>query len=178
MSKRIIGLLAVLLLVLFVAGCGGKREKSTTSNSSVNQAQKQEKKIKPSTSGKILEEPSEEFPEEDIEENDTESTGQEGVPNLLEGELPSYPDALKGKNITGRVVMRIRVAPNGKVTEVQLKETTLEKFTDATIDAVKGWRFKPPITENEFNVTIIFSPEGVKKKITRVFPQEEPSSGL
>jgi len=177
MSKRIIGLLAVLLLVLFVAGCGGKREKSTTSNSSVNQAQKQEKKIKPSTSGKILEEPSE-FPEEDIEENDKESTGQEGVPNLLEGELPSYPDALKGKNITGRVVMRIRVAPNGKVTEVQLKETTLEKFTDATIDAVKGWRFKPPITENEFNVTIIFSPEGVKKKITRVFPQEEPSSGL
>ncbi|MCD6454491.1 MAG: energy transducer TonB, partial [Candidatus Aminicenantes bacterium] len=131
MNKRVIGLFAVLLLVLFVASCGGKREKSTTSNGSVNQAQKQEKKIKPSTSGKILEEPSE-FPEEDIEENDKESTGQEGVPNLLEGELPSYPDALKGKNITGRVVMRIRVAPNGKVTEVQLKETTLEKFTDAT----------------------------------------------
>ena len=59
---------------------------------------------------------------------------------------PAYPDAARQKRIQGPVVLDVYIAKNGSVQGVQVVSGAAE-LSDASITAVKQWRFKP-VTAN------------------------------
>ncbi|MCA9701210.1 MAG: energy transducer TonB [Myxococcales bacterium] len=80
------------------------------------------------------------------------------VPKQVGGNSPVYPDALKKRNITGKVKVRLVIYKDGTVkgAKVLAKENSLDKNADpelyekanklllkAVADAVKTWTFKP-----------------------------------
>lgn len=80
------------------------------------------------------------------------------VPKQVGGNSPVYPDALKKRNITGKVKVRLVIYKDGSVkgAKVLAKENSLDKAADpelyekanklllkAVADAVKTWKFKP-----------------------------------
>jgi protein TonB len=57
---------------------------------------------------------------------------------------PIYPVEAKSKNVTGRVEFRLLVARDGRVKDIEILESEPgDLFDQATIDAVKRWRFQP-----------------------------------
>jgi TonB family protein len=61
---------------------------------------------------------------------------------LVHKVIPKYPKEARKANVEGRVVLRARVDPSGRVMLVSLKSGELALAEDA-IDALYGWRFKP-----------------------------------
>lgn len=64
---------------------------------------------------------------------------QRGAPNL------KYPEQLRSANISGTVMMRFVVGPNGRVemNTVQVLDSPHEQFTSAVKDALRNMRFHP-----------------------------------
>lgn len=64
---------------------------------------------------------------------------QRGAANL------KYPEQLRSANISGTVMMRFVVGPNGRVEmgTVQVLDSPHEQFTDAVKDALRSMRFHP-----------------------------------
>lgn len=75
------------------------------------------------------------------EEPITEAIGYAGY---LNNPNPPYPPAAERAGWEGRVVLRIRVLPNGTAGTIEVKQSSKRKvLDDAAIAAVKGWSFAP-----------------------------------
>jgi len=55
-----------------------------------------------------------------------------------------FPARLRRDPVNGRVVLLLKPDENGDVLDVQLDASTLPRFNDFVLDAVRGWRFTPP----------------------------------
>ncbi|WP_430323267.1 energy transducer TonB [Pseudomonas aeruginosa] len=57
---------------------------------------------------------------------------------------PEYPSLALRRGWEGRVVLRIRVLPNGRAGSVEVTRSSGRKqLDDAAVEAVKGWKFVP-----------------------------------
>ena len=56
---------------------------------------------------------------------------------------PTYPRQAISAGITGKVVAWVKVAPNGTVTDVQIRESTNRLFDREVIRALSQWKFNP-----------------------------------
>jgi periplasmic protein TonB len=56
---------------------------------------------------------------------------------------PTYPRQAIQAGITGKVIAWVRVAPNGAVTDVQIRESTNRIFDREVIRALGQWKFNP-----------------------------------
>jgi TonB family protein len=57
---------------------------------------------------------------------------------------PIYPEASLKNNVAGRVVVKVLVDENGKVSEATVKEAPDELTGQAVVDAAKQWEFQAP----------------------------------
>ena len=56
---------------------------------------------------------------------------------------PTYPRQAISAGITGKVIAWVRVAPNGSVADVQIRESTNRLFDREVIRALSQWKFNP-----------------------------------
>jgi protein TonB len=56
---------------------------------------------------------------------------------------PTYPRQAIQQGVTGKVIAWVRVAPNGSVTDVQVRESTNRIFDREVIRALSQWKFNP-----------------------------------
>lgn len=169
MRKLATAVLAI-LFVFAVAGCKSGKEKQEvkTPVKTFQKTEKEKVKSPEITEGQCVEEPEQEATEEVGEEETSEEAEKENIPKLLSGEMPKYPADIQKGNLTGRVVLEIKVMPNGTVEDVKVVQFTYDRFKEPALQAVKGWRFEPQGTEVELRVSFIFDPEGVKVNISPV----------
>lgn len=165
--KKIAAFILAVLFVFAVTGCKTGREKQVIRKpvKTVQKVEKEKIKSREGTEEQNVEEPEQEAEEETGEEEPQEEAEEENLPKLLSGEMPKYPADLQKENLVGRVVLEIKVMPNGTVEDVKVVQLTYEGFKEPALQAVKGWRFEPPGTELELRVSFIFEPEGVKVNI-------------
>ena len=73
------------------------------------------------------------------------AAGMSGVARALAGNrAPAYPYGARRAGIEGRVVLRVRVGPDGKVAALRIDQSSRHVTLDrAALDAVKTWRFEP-----------------------------------
>jgi periplasmic protein TonB len=62
--------------------------------------------------------------------------------NVIHRVEPEYPEAARAQNLQGKVVLKIRIQPNGTVEDVQLVSGD-PVLAEAAIAAVMQWKFKP-----------------------------------
>jgi protein TonB len=57
---------------------------------------------------------------------------------------PTYPSKAKAKNITGRVTFKLLVDKDGMVKTIEIIDAEPQGvFEEATVNAVRQWRFQP-----------------------------------
>ena len=56
---------------------------------------------------------------------------------------PAYPRALMREGVEGRVVAWVHVAPNGSVTDVEIRQSTNHAFDREVVRALSQWKFNP-----------------------------------
>ena len=56
---------------------------------------------------------------------------------------PTYPRQAISAGVTGKVIAWVRVAPNGTVTDVTIRESTNRIFDREVIRALSQWKFNP-----------------------------------
>lgn len=56
---------------------------------------------------------------------------------------PAYPRNLMRENVEGRVVAWVHVAPDGNVTNVEIRQSTNRAFDREVIRALSQWKFNP-----------------------------------
>jgi len=64
-------------------------------------------------------------------------------PQPVKTVAPEYPEAARREKLEDDLRLRVLVAPDGHVQDVQVLEIRHEVFRDAAIEAVKQWRFEP-----------------------------------
>ena len=57
---------------------------------------------------------------------------------------PTYPDESLKNHVTGKVVVKIVIDENGKVTETNVEQAPDQLTGEAVVAAAKQWEFKPP----------------------------------
>jgi protein TonB len=72
-----------------------------------------------------------------------EVTGDMVRPVLLAKVEPLYPQVARRAGLHGRVTLRAVIAENGNVESVEVLAATNPLFTDAAVDAVRQWRYRP-----------------------------------
>ena len=56
---------------------------------------------------------------------------------------PAFPRQALQQGLTGRVIAWVHVAPNGSVTNVEIKQSTNRLFDREVVRALSQWRFNP-----------------------------------
>jgi protein TonB len=56
---------------------------------------------------------------------------------------PTYPRQAISAGVTGKVIAWVKVAPNGTVTDVQIRESSNRIFDREVIRALSQWKFNP-----------------------------------
>ncbi|MEE4362218.1 MAG: energy transducer TonB [Pseudomonadales bacterium] len=56
---------------------------------------------------------------------------------------PSYPRQARARSIGGWVEVEFTVDEEGRVVDVEASEASAEVFVEASLDAIRGWRFAP-----------------------------------
>jgi TonB family protein len=79
---------------------------------------------------------------------------------LVERVEPDYPDQARALGVQGTVVLEVHISPDGKVQDALVVQGS-PLLTQASIAAVKQWRFKPHLvkgrpTAMQTNVTLNF----------------------
>ena len=59
-------------------------------------------------------------------------------------QMPVYPAALMAEKREGRVFASFDVDETGKTDDIRIERSSHPLFSQAVVDAVKGWRFDPP----------------------------------
>ncbi len=65
-------------------------------------------------------------------------------PKYDENPKPLYPQEARNKGLEGEVILRVEVLPNGRVGQIDLKQSSGYQLLDrSALTAVRGWRFIP-----------------------------------
>lgn len=82
-------------------------------------------------------------------------------PKVLKKVPPEYPAEAARKSVNaGTVRARLTIAPDGKVTEVEIVEAEPKRVFDrAAIEALKEWRFEPGADKQTHEVKLVFRNE-------------------
>lgn len=59
----------------------------------------------------------------------------------------NFPARLLKKKVSGKIVLLLKLSPEGKVLEVQVDSSTLPEFDDFVAGEVRRWKFTPPTQE-------------------------------
>ncbi|MEJ6005590.1 energy transducer TonB [Paucibacter sp. AS339] len=83
------------------------------------------------------------------------------APKVLKKVPPEFPAAAVKKGVkTGSVKAQISIAPDGKVTEVTILESTPPKvFDKAVIEALMEWRFEGNGEKQSHELKLVFNSE-------------------
>lgn len=81
-------------------------------------------------------------------------TGKD-VPTVVTFVAPAYPRAAKDQRKMGKTLTRIKISPQGSVTEVKTVSAN-PVFENYVLEALKQWRFKPSAEEHALEVTCSF----------------------
>ena len=68
-------------------------------------------------------------------------------PKLLQQVAPAYPAAALAMRLGGKVLLQVVVNEEGRVVDVQVLTTTNVMFNQAALDAVRRWRYTPPLAK-------------------------------
>jgi TonB family protein len=82
-------------------------------------------------------------------------------PVVIRKANPFYPDSARRNNVMGIVILEVLVGKDGRVKETAVRKGLPEGLSQAAIDAVRQWEFKPGTLNGEpvdviFNLTINF----------------------
>ncbi|HVU35782.1 MAG TPA: energy transducer TonB [Opitutaceae bacterium] len=66
-------------------------------------------------------------------------------PQPFLGPSPEYPRKLRGKHVGGKAVLSFEVSPNGRVIDPVVASATDPAFGDASLAAIRQWRFLPKV---------------------------------
>ncbi len=83
------------------------------------------------------------------------SVAEKEVPTVVTFVAPAYPRAAKDQRKMGKTVTRLKVSPEGAVTEVKTVSAN-EVFENHVLEALKQWRFHPSEREHILEVTCSF----------------------
>lgn len=94
---------------------------------------------------------------------------RDAAPKLFVGPEPEYPASLFKQKISGRVVVSLRIAANGRVYDPIVRSSPDPAFSEAAIEAVRLWRFFPRVKEGRpeeirVGVPIDFAPPPETRK--------------
>src|SRR3989442_810857 len=65
-------------------------------------------------------------------------------------EYPTYPEEARKKQLEDQVIVRYVIGKNGRVIDVQIINHAKEPmFDQATVEAIKQWRFRPMIKDGK-----------------------------
>ena len=80
-------------------------------------------------------------------------------PEIVNRVEPDYPRAARLRKLSGRVVVKLLVDPQGRVRRQSIVEATPEGIFDGCVlDAVARWRFKPGYYKGEPVSTWVVTP--------------------
>jgi TonB family protein len=70
--------------------------------------------------------------------------------NLVKKVAPMYPVAMKAQGLEAVVLLNVVISGEGVPTSISVQDTTVPReFTDAAIEAVKEWQYKPTLLNGE-----------------------------
>lgn len=82
--------------------------------------------------------------------NEQRKTGRYERPRLIHSTRPLYPAEAKKNNWEGTVILRIAVAEDGSVTNVDIARSSGYELLDiAAVEAARTWRFTPARENNK-----------------------------
>jgi len=82
-------------------------------------------------------------------------TPQEAEPKPLKKVIPAYPDVFRGRGIYGAVHLKVQVDADGSVKSIEVLGGN-PIFADASIKAVKQWRYPAGGKERTATVAVEF----------------------
>ncbi len=56
----------------------------------------------------------------------------------------NFPRHLRKEKVSGRIVLLLKLSPEGKVLDVQIETSDLPRFNDIVLRQIRNWRFTPP----------------------------------
>lgn len=59
----------------------------------------------------------------------------------------NFPRRLLKKKVSGKIILLIKLSPDGRVLDVQLDRSTLPAFNDFVVAEVSDWKFTPPTVQ-------------------------------
>ena len=86
--------------------------------------------------------------------------GQITPPELVHRVEPVYPDVAVSARLRGTVILEAQVDKEGRVVDVKVLRTANRLLDDAAITAVKQWRYRPLILNNQpeqFVLTVVLT---------------------
>ena len=93
---------------------------------------------------------------------------KDAQPQPFYGSTPAYPAALRPSGLKGEVVVTLHVTPQGAVHDPVIERTNNPAFGEATLAAVREWRFLPRVqngraVESQVSMPIDFDPPAGKE---------------
>lgn len=77
-------------------------------------------------------------------------TGQcDSLPQLISGYAPRYPRELISSGVTGHASIVFTIDEHGSVVDPRVESATRPEFADASLHAIRSWRFKPATLKGE-----------------------------
>ena len=82
-------------------------------------------------------------------------------PVVIEKVNPKYPAELREEKLMGEVVVRTVITEEGLVDQIEVLESAHDLFSEASIDAIRQWRFEPSRCDGTpvgvyYNLTVRF----------------------
>lgn len=86
------------------------------------------------------------------------ATALQASPKVVKKVPPEFPTEAVRKNINaGSVKAKLTIAPDGKVTDVEILESEPKRVFDrVSIEALKEWRFEPAADKQTHEVKLVF----------------------
>lgn len=70
--------------------------------------------------------------------------------SLLKKVAPAYPAEMKAQGLEAAVVLEVKISAEGVPESINVQSSDVNKaFSDAAIDAVKEWRYKPVLLNGQ-----------------------------
>jgi protein TonB len=70
-------------------------------------------------------------------------------PEVIEREVPTYPEELRRARIEGEVVVRGAVGRDGVLHDVEVVRADDEALVGAVLSALRAWRFRPATVDGQ-----------------------------
>jgi len=70
--------------------------------------------------------------------------------NLIEKVAPKYPVSMKAQGLEATVVLNVTISTEGVPTAISVESIAVDHdFTDAAMEAVKQWRYRPTLLNGQ-----------------------------